>query len=147
MEEKRKYIRWKVPAKIFEDWDIPTKVNYRIAYSIVKGEALCRDIATMGMKLRLNKQLLMGTALTLKIDLPDYPRPVFVQGEISWHKEVEEQGKRYYEVGVRFSKIKDSDKQRIYNFVFDLGQDEVANRWWKGFGKIGEMGENKEKSA
>jgi len=135
MEEQRRYIRWKVPAKIYEDWDISTKVNYRIEESNMKGEALCKDIATTGMRLCLNKRLLMGTALALKIDLPDYPRPLFAQGEIVWHREVEE-GKEYFEAGVCFTKIKDSDKQRIYNFVFDWGQDELVNLWWQGFESI-----------
>ena len=132
MEEKRRYIRWKVPTKIYEDWDISTKVNYRIEESNIKGEALCKDIATTGMRLCLNKRLLMGTALALKIDLPDYPRPLFAQGEIVWHREVEEQEKKYYEAGLRFTKIKDADKTRIYSFVFNWGQEEIARLWWAG---------------
>ncbi|MBL7084960.1 MAG: PilZ domain-containing protein [Candidatus Omnitrophica bacterium] len=141
MEEKRRHIRWQVPAKIHQDWDIPTKVHYRLEPSKVRSEALCKDITTMGMKLSLNRELFKGAVLELKISLPDYIRPLFVRGEVAWHRELEEE--KYFEAGICFTKIKDSDKQRIYNFVFDLGQDEVANRWWEGFEKIGEMRESR----
>lgn len=132
MEEKRRYVRWKVPAKIYERWDIPTRVNYIVEDTKVRSEALCRDINTMGMKLSLNEELAKGVVLEMKIDVPGEKAPIFARGEVAWHREVEEEGKRFFEVGLHFTKIKDSDKERIYTFVFEWGFDEVSSRWWQG---------------
>ena len=133
MEERRRYIRWKVPAKIYERWDIPTKVNYRVEETKIRSEALCRDINTMGLRLSLNEELGKGTVLEMNIDIPGEKAPIFVSGEVAWQREVEEEGKRFFEVGLHFTTIKDSDKERIYTFVFEWGFDEVSSRWWQGF--------------
>ena len=132
MEERRRYIRWMVPAKIYERWDIPTKVNYIVEDTKVRSEAICRDINTMGMKLSLNEELAKGVVLEMKIDVPGEKMPIFARAEVVWHREVEEEAKRYFEVGLYFINIKDSDKERIYTFVFEWGFDEVSSRWWKG---------------
>ncbi len=133
MEEKRRYIRWKVPTNTYEKWGIPTKVDYKVEHAEVCNEALCQDISTMGMKLSLNEGLEKGTVLEMKIDIPSEKVPIFARGKVTWQREVEEEKKRYFEAGIYFTTIKDSDKERIYAFVYEWGSDEVRGRWWEGF--------------
>ena len=132
MEERRRYIRWKVPAKIYERWDIPTKVNYRVEDTKVRSEAICKDINTMGMKLSLNEELAKGAVLEMKIDVPGEKMPIFARADVAWYREIEEEGEKCFEVGLYFTNIKDSDKERIYTFVFEWGSDEISSRWWQG---------------
>ena len=136
MEEKRRYIRWKVPANAYEKWDIPTKVKYKIEHAGVGKEALCRDISMMGMKLSLSEGVREGTVLEMKIDIPGEKEPILVRGEVAWQREVGKEKKRYFEAGIYFIGIKDADKAKIYAFVYEWGPDEVRGRWWKGVGLL-----------
>lgn len=131
MVERRRNIRWKVPAKIYERWDIPTKVSYKVGGAKESSEGLCRDINTMGMRLSLNEELGKGAVLEMKIDIPGEKAPISVRGEIAWHEEVKEEGKKYFEAGLYFTNIKDSDKERISTFVFEWGFNGVSSRWWQ----------------
>ena len=84
-----------------------------------------RNLSIGGMNLALNEKLFPGTNLQLQLDVPQTQRPILVQGEIVWVKEIpakfsknaKEKTERYFATGVKFVKVKPEDETKLRDFI------------------------------
>jgi hypothetical protein len=63
----------------------------------------------------------------LRINLLNGPS-LDVQAMVRWHGRVEDS----FVYGLSFSKIHDSEKEKIYQFVNTHFRGEITKHWWKG---------------
>jgi c-di-GMP-binding flagellar brake protein YcgR len=115
MAEKRKFNRWQVnrPAKI------------KLAGAETFTSCNIHDISMKGLKVSLPLKLPPDTFLELKIALSD-ELTLQAQVWIVWHKTVD----NFNVYGLYFSKIPDSDKEKIYRFIRRDFPEQMNKQWW-----------------
>ena len=64
--------------------------------------------------------------LTITVD--SGPEPLNVSCGIVWQKKTDQE----IELGLYFTRIKDTDKNRIFSYVFDHFPQQVLRHWWSG---------------
>lgn len=120
-KEQRNNVRWLVsrPIKIklageddFVDCCL-VNLNY-------KGLQLALGPKVIGQDQFINFSILLDDDFTLD-----------VEAWIVWHKVID--NKNHY--GFYFTRIKDSDKSRLYKFVFKYAPQELNNCWWRGINR------------
>lgn len=76
-------------------------------------QSISRDISMTGIRFPAIEQLRVGALLELTIELtPDQPA-VQAQGEIKWLREFSRIGGPQFEVGVAFTDMAETDRQRL----------------------------------
>lgn len=103
--EKRQFERFKERATVL--------------YKFGKGahredKAFTIDLSTQGARIITDKNLPIGSVLELRIEVPDSAERIYVKGEVVWTKEMRVEGKKNFEVGIRFLKIALKDRSRLY---------------------------------
>ena len=84
-----------------------------------------RNISIGGVNLALNEKLFPGTQLSLQLDVPKAQRPILVQGEIVWVKEIpakfakeaRDRKERFFATGVKFVQVKPEDETKLREFI------------------------------
>lgn len=109
----------------FVRWQINHKAKVRLGQTI--DEALCqvKDINYKGMSVVLGLKLPEDTSFKMHLSLTDdfsFDAEVWVV----WRRAID--GINHY--GLYFSKLKDVDKDKIYNFINKHCQVEMMNKWW-----------------
>ena len=90
-------------------------------------DCVIADINFKGMQISLQEKLPADTHIKLKLALaPDLVLAVEVW--VAWSKTQESR----HTYGLVFSKIKDSDKEKIYNFVYKKTPHAIIKQWWQG---------------
>lgn len=119
MEERRRNGRW--------------QINQEARISLLEEkpvllEGTVDDITFRGAKVSLKQPLPEKPTLSLNISI--WPGLVLSGLEVivAWRKETEETNT----YGFSFNRIKDIDKQKIYDFVSENFPQEISRQWWKG---------------
>lgn len=116
MHERRTCIRWRLnkQGQMYLENQAP-------CVSI-----LLQDISFKGARISLTQRLPTDSFLKIKLSLSE---EIFFNLEIwvVWHKNV----CQLNAYGFYFTKIKDSDKEKIYNLVQRNSPEEIRRHWWK----------------
>lgn len=116
MMERRNFVRWQI------DRQVSTKLEGAENPLTIK----INDINLKGARISLKQNLLSDT--TVRLNLPLSPGFVLdVDALIAWHKIVNEENM----YGLSFSRIKDHDKEKIFQFVRQEFPREIERHWWK----------------
>ncbi len=129
MGEKRSVGRWQInrlaKVKVEEAEDF---TSCRVNDINLKGTQI-----SLNQKLEKDKPLKLGLALSSDFTLE-------VVAWVVWYKWLS--GTHTH--GLYFTKIDDSDKEKIYKFVYKYFPGAVHRQWWEGLEKGGEMMEKPE---
>lgn len=108
MIEKRKYMRF----------DVPVDIEYMVSGSSIpiEGISITRNLSREGMQVVLNKDLLPGTELEIKLRIPGDAAPIYAKGTIVWSDKPK--SKEEPSVGIRFTHISAFDRNRILEYVY-----------------------------
>lgn len=106
MDENRQFIRI----------DKSLSVNFEVFKEPVPSKSRSKDISEGGIRLPLSKRLSHGTILKLWIYLEETREPVVALGEVVWVT-VRDDKDYPYETGVKFIKIEQLDRSRLYNYI------------------------------
>ncbi len=105
-------------------------VLYEVASgsTVRKRASLTRNISLGGINLALSEKLLPGTRLSLQLNIPQNPRPIFTDGEIVWIKEIlekpsEQKEQRLFATGIKFIYINPTDEAALDAFI----KQKIAN--------------------
>jgi len=111
----------------FVRWQINHKAKVRLEQTI--DEVLCqvKDINYKGMSVVLRVKLPQDTAFKMHLSLSD-DLSFDAEAWVIWSRVID--GINHY--GIYFSKLKDVDKDKIYNFINKHCQVEMINKWWPG---------------
>jgi len=103
MEERRKYIRFKINYKV--DCSILSE-NGELLY---EGESQTEDVSKGGVRLKFDKFIKEGTILDLKIYNTSYKKPIDCNARIVWVKKIRD---NCFACGLDFKRIgwTESDK-------------------------------------
>lgn len=129
MHERRKITRWGINK--------PVKIKLAGAEAFI--DAQLQDINFKGIQLAFRPKFTKDSILRLKVFLTD-DFILDIEVWVAWHRSID--GHNIY--GMFFTKIADSDKERIYKFVFKHAPHEIHKKWWKDAGKKEEGGSDME---
>ena len=100
LRERRRFVRFQKEMKI----------RYNLLHKPSDAtESKTADISRKGLCLLTYEKLRLKDWLSLEVELPDFSRPVKLTGQVVWIKDLQshdEQGRRLFYVGIKFSKIK-----------------------------------------
>jgi c-di-GMP-binding flagellar brake protein YcgR len=104
----------------FARLDLALTVSYRVADQLggdKEQDVVSSDISLGGLRLMTPGPLEHGTKLEIEIFLPtDEKDPIKADGEVVWQSKISATS---YETGIVIRGIKDTDKRRFMEFVFD----------------------------
>jgi len=107
MVEKRKFMRF----------DAVLEVIYGIlGNSASKTKSYLKNLSKEGLGLIGNRPLQKGSFVELEMKIPGDNIPIFAFGEVAWANETD---KSKYDTGIKFTKIKNQDRVRLLDYVYD----------------------------
>ena len=112
IEERRKYIRLEVDAKV----DVSAEDNVQEA-SYGGFSAAAKNICAEGICFTSDNQLRVGDVLKLKVLLEDDAEPFYLKGEVRWSNSVLREGKTVFDTGLRILDIDSNDEQKFVGYV------------------------------
>lgn len=118
MQLRRRLVRWQldIDARLILEESAETK------------ECTLHDINYNGARVSFAEKLSLDTFLKLRLCLSS-GLTLCVEAWVVWHKFIE--GVNVY--GLYFTRIKDSDKEKLSKFVRNDFAEQVSKEWWKGF--------------
>jgi len=115
--ERRRFVR--IPATTPIRYSFPKKTGHVKAAKI-------KDVSIGGICIVINEKLSLKSDLCLEIAAAGNPNPIFAKGEVIWIKEAAEsrdnEGVRYFNIGVEFKDILPKDRERLSIFIRESGQ-------------------------
>jgi len=114
MKEKRKFIRLTVSLDVLHGLlgSIPLKIKSHVKNLTREGVRICSE-----------KVLPKNSYVGLKIGIPGNDNPITLFVKVMWSKKT---GKSCYETGMRFVKMKDSDKARLLDYAYNEWKESTA---------------------
>jgi c-di-GMP-binding flagellar brake protein YcgR len=106
-ENKREYRRL----------DVSIDVRYDISTHQVWVESESKNISAGGICLLTREAIKPGTYIKLKFKMPDTEQYVQVTGEIMWNQKYIINNEEYYDNGIKFVAINDSDRELIGKYI------------------------------
>lgn len=116
-------------------WQINRQVKVKLEGAVALTSCAIKDINFKGMQIALGQKFKKDTFLKLTIFLAEEFILDIIEAWVVWQKTVE--GVNVY--GFYFSKIKDSDKEKIYQFIRRYFPERLTQQWWEGIEKGGEI--------
>lgn len=107
MTERRKFLRFETALNALCE----------LAKGAHKDHSKVKNISKEGALLLLERPLKEGEELDLSMDVPGDNVPIFASCEVAWQKP-RFKDDRYYETGVRFKRIDNSDKGRLLEYIY-----------------------------
>jgi len=107
-------------------WQINRQVKIKLAGAESYADCFVRDINLKGAQISLAIKLPKDTFQRLSLLLTD-DFVLNVEVWVVWQKTIEE--RNVY--GLYFSKIQDSDKERIYQFIRQYFSGQLKQQWWQ----------------
>jgi len=111
----------------FTRWQINRQAKFRLEQAVEECFCQIRDINYKGAQIILNVKLPEDAVFRLNLKLSEecnFDAEVWV----AWRKVVD--GINHY--GLYFNKIRDSDKDKIYNFICAYYPNDLKEKWWVG---------------
>ena len=118
MEIRRRFARWKV--------GLPAQMKLAGAEKFVNCHV--EDISMMGIKFSLPLKLSEDKFIKLTLALTD-TFVLNIEAWVGWHKHSE--GVNTY--GLYFTRITDSDKEKIYRYITENHREALEEVWWQDF--------------
>jgi hypothetical protein len=118
MEVRRRFARWKV--------GLPAQIKLTGAERFVTCHV--DDISMMGVKFSFPLKLPEDKFIKLTLALSD-SFVLNIEAWVGWHKYNE--GVNTY--GLFFTRITDSDKEKIYRYITEHHREELEKAWWQDF--------------
>lgn len=94
-------------------------VEYDVLKSPIEGICQTKNVSTGGLKLPIDAELEEGTLLEVKLHLTHEELPIYATGEVVWIREANKSWEGKYDIGIRFAKIDDLDKNRILALIYN----------------------------
>lgn len=116
MSDRRACPRWKI------NWQAQVKFSHKENLT----NCHITDINYKGLRISLEDKLAQDTFLSLSITL-SCDCVLNVEAWVAWHKPSE--GRNTY--GLYFNKIKEADKEKIYQFIHKHFRQEIKRQWWQ----------------
>ncbi len=116
MDERRQLPRWQVKRET-KAW-LPQMQEF--------SRCIIEDINLKGMRASFTQRLPQEQSVNMSLDLED--KCDFMKLEVSLPWVREDQGRYVY--GMSFNKIKDSDKDRIYQYISSHCSQQLKDKWW-----------------
>jgi len=117
MQDRRRFVRWQI--------DRQAKIKLEGAESFA--DCHIKDINLKGLQISLGLKIQKDTFLKFNLYLTE-ETSFDIEVWMVWHKSID--GVNIY--GLYFTKIKDSDKEKIYQFTRRYFSKEINKQWWKG---------------
>jgi len=108
MRERREYTRLTTNS-------IP--VRHRIGSALLGASSSSEDISAGGVSFSTVQKMDPGMVLNLDLHIPGASRSVSVQGVVVWQTENDSLNSSRFTVGARFSRIGDTDRRVIINYI------------------------------
>jgi len=102
--ERRKFLRFETALSAICD----------ILHEKSKAASKIKNISKEGALLVIDKKLREGDEINLAVDVPGDNVPIFATCQVAWQKNAETN----YETGVKFTKIANSDKGRLLEYIY-----------------------------
>lgn len=112
MEERRRGFRWQI------DRQAMVNLAGEPSYTVCS----VKDINYKGLQISLERELPQETPLKIGITFPD-EIVLEIEAGVAWHKN------NLY--GLYFTRIKDQDKKKIYEFIYKNYRQQVNKRCWE----------------
>lgn len=111
--KERRRVR-RVRAELSVRYSVENKARLKLNCAI-------KDISQKGVRLVLIEKLAEETLLLLEFDTPGTERPIIADGKVVWSSGAFEErdtvGKRIFEAGVQFVKIRPDDDARLASYI------------------------------
>lgn len=108
MEEQRQTVRA----------DLNVGVSLRVDDQEAVHKALgSRALSAEGIQLLLPGRIPTKEPVHLEIFLPSQPTPLKAEGEVAWINHLGDVYEGFYQVGIRFRELAESDRQRIEQLI------------------------------
>ena len=113
-------------------WEIVLPVDYLNLPSHKEGHAHTRDLSTRGAKLETIERHEMGDKVDVMFQTGEGKESkVCAEARVVWQRPaVDSFQECNFLTGIEFTKIRDSFKQRILDYVIDTKPEQVQKRWW-----------------
>lgn len=115
MQERRKLPRWQISRQ----------GTIKLEGAVSEATCQVKDINFKGMQIILNIKLALDSYVRFHLAFSK-ECSLDVEAWVAWHKQIE--GRNIY--GLYFTKLKDTDKERIYKFVYNNIPKEISKSWW-----------------
>jgi len=92
---------------------VDIEVTSQTAKALLTNPAL--NISTGGVCITANRPIKDGTWIGLRFSIPGSEDPIRAEGKVAWCQRKGDSGR--WMVGIRFTKLKDADRERIESFV------------------------------
>ena len=109
----------------FKRWDLNHKIQVRTGDSSESVECVVNDISYMGARISVPCKLPLDTFTKLHFVF-DAEFILEVEVWVVWHRAVD----NHNCYGLYFTRIKDQDKEKIYQFVRKHAPQEIGKLWW-----------------
>ncbi len=122
MHEKREFVRWRIksPAR-FKLADNPQDER----------RAQLRDISISGAQLSLSENLRLNDRLDMQLDIPDETNPIHCQAKVVWQRSAPKEGLAPFVCGLRWTELRDEDKDSIFQYARSAAPEASWDRWWE----------------
>lgn len=108
-------------------WQINQQAKVKLEGAEAFAECCINDVNFKGLKLSLSQRLTPDKFLKVQMMLSE-DFILEIEAWVVWHRRVMETNV----YGLYFSRIKDSDKEKIYQFVRQNFPQEINKQWWGG---------------
>lgn len=119
--EKRNFVRWKVrrPArfKVLNQQEQEEEIG------------LLRDISFSGAQCSLLRNLRLNDKLDMSLEIPDEQNPICCQAKVVWQDLLEEEDRQHFVCGLSFLNLKDQDKEKIFQYVWNSAPGGLKKQW------------------
>jgi len=126
MRENRKHIRWPLSGRV------SFKLQNGLEPEPLDRPALLKDISFAGAKIALEDSLHLNARLDLAIETREEENPMQCEAKVVWQSSAGEDRNMPFVCGVSFTKLKDSDKERIFQSVHLFASENLKHKWWNG---------------
>ena len=107
MAERRKFMRFEAVLDV---------IYNILGNSASKTKSYLKNLSKEGLRLIGDRPLQKGSFVELEMKIPGDNIPIFAFGEVAWANETE---KSKYDAGIKFTKIKNHDRVRLLDYVYD----------------------------
>ena len=117
MQDRRRFVRWQIDREA------------QVKLEAAQPPAACtiHDINFKGVRISLKQKLSLDKPLKINMDLSREFSSFELEVWVAWHKTID--GYNLY--GLYFIKIRDLDKERIYQFMRGYFPEKINQQWWK----------------
>jgi c-di-GMP-binding flagellar brake protein YcgR len=122
MDDRRRFPRWTISNRVF----------YKREGEEEERVALSKDICSNGACISLSEAVTPNTELDLKIHLGNNLEPISAKGRVVWLYPSREAKDNPFLAGVHFDYLRESEKDKIYNYAYQFRREELQKRWWQG---------------